>query len=128
MKRLADFTMPKSYSVSGSDSGFSGDSVYSGGYSNYAYNGHEMMEYANKGANRNQASLKTTFNGTGNTVGYGNGFPRDGTDAAKKSKDFSRYGNGGPSLDDDDEEDRGHWGSKAEFILSCIGFSVCSEK
>ena len=26
--------------------------------------------------------------------------------------------------DDDDEFDRGHWGSKAEFILSCIGFSV----
>ena len=26
--------------------------------------------------------------------------------------------------DDDDEYDRGHWGSKAEFILSCVGFSV----
>lgn len=26
--------------------------------------------------------------------------------------------------DDDDEIERGHWGSKAEFILSCIGFSV----
>ena len=26
--------------------------------------------------------------------------------------------------DEDDELDRGHWGSKAEFILSCIGFSV----
>ena len=29
------------------------------------------------------------------------------------------------SLEEEDEEDeRGHWGSKAEFILSCIGFSV----
>ena len=28
--------------------------------------------------------------------------------------------------DDDDEYDRGHWGSKAEFILSCVGFSVSS--
>ena len=26
--------------------------------------------------------------------------------------------------DDEDEYDRGHWGSKAEFILSCVGFSV----
>merc|ERR1719242_870464 len=25
---------------------------------------------------------------------------------------------------EDEEEERGHWGSKAEFILSCIGFSV----
>ena len=24
----------------------------------------------------------------------------------------------------DEEYDRGHWGSKAEFILSCVGFSV----
>ena len=52
---------------------------------------------------------------------------------------FFRYGGGGRSNgrgqnppqqqmqmmeDDDDEYDRGHWGSKAEFILSCIGFSV----
>ena len=30
-----------------------------------------------------------------------------------------------PVEDEEDEfEDRGHWGSKAEFILSCIGFSV----
>ena len=28
------------------------------------------------------------------------------------------------ALDDDEEYERGHWGSKAEFILSCIGFSV----
>ena len=25
---------------------------------------------------------------------------------------------------EDEEIDRGHWGSKAEFILSCVGFSV----
>ena len=25
---------------------------------------------------------------------------------------------------EDEDEDRGQWGSKAEFILSCIGFSV----
>ena len=25
---------------------------------------------------------------------------------------------------EDEEEERGQWGSKAEFILSCIGFSV----
>ncbi len=25
---------------------------------------------------------------------------------------------------EEDEEERGHWGSKAEFILSCVGFSV----
>ena len=27
-------------------------------------------------------------------------------------------------IEEDEFEDRGHWGSKAEFILSCIGFSV----
>ena len=34
--------------------------------------------------------------------------------------------NYGPDFDDDleDEEERGEWGSKAEFILSCIGYSV----
>ena len=30
-----------------------------------------------------------------------------------------------PPEEEDEELDRGHWGSKAEFILSCIGFSVC---
>ena len=25
---------------------------------------------------------------------------------------------------EEDEDERGHWGSKAEFILSCVGFSV----
>ena len=29
-----------------------------------------------------------------------------------------------PVEDEEEEFDRGHWGSKAEFILSCIGFSV----
>jgi len=29
-----------------------------------------------------------------------------------------------PPEEEDEELDRGHWGSKAEFILSCIGFSV----
>jgi len=28
------------------------------------------------------------------------------------------------STDSEEEEERGHWGSKAEFILSCIGYSV----
>jgi hypothetical protein len=27
-------------------------------------------------------------------------------------------------VEEDDVEERGQWGSKAEFILSCIGFSV----
>lgn len=29
-----------------------------------------------------------------------------------------------PVEDEEEDYDRGHWGSKAEFILSCIGFSV----
>ena len=29
-----------------------------------------------------------------------------------------------PVDDPDEDDDRGHWGSKAEFILSCVGFSV----
>ena len=28
------------------------------------------------------------------------------------------------TIEDEEVEDRGQWGSKAEFILSCIGFSV----
>ena len=34
--------------------------------------------------------------------------------------------NGQPILPqiEQDEDERGHWGSKAEFILSCVGFSV----
>ncbi len=33
-----------------------------------------------------------------------------------------------PLPDEDEEYDRGHWGSKAEFILSCVGFSVSLNK
>ena len=29
-----------------------------------------------------------------------------------------------PTSTDSEDYDRGHWGSKAEFILSCIGYSV----
>lgn len=34
----------------------------------------------------------------------------------------------GGDLDEDEEYERGHWGSKAEFILSCVGFSVSGKK
>ena len=29
-----------------------------------------------------------------------------------------------PIVEEEDDDERGHWGSKAEFILSCVGFSV----
>ena len=29
-----------------------------------------------------------------------------------------------PSRDDNEDQERGEWGSKAEFILSCVGYSV----
>merc|ERR1711963_194671 len=39
------------------------------------------------------------------------------------SNSNGHYKNSVP-IEDDDEIDRGHWGSKAEFILSCVGYSV----
>ena len=33
-------------------------------------------------------------------------------------------GDGDGDGDQEEEYDRGHWGSKAEFLLSCIGYSV----
>ena len=41
------------------------------------------------------------------------------------SNSNGHYKNSVP-IEDDDEIDRGHWGSKAEFILSCVGYSVSS--
>ena len=29
-----------------------------------------------------------------------------------------------PVKEENKEEERGHWGSKTEFILSCVGYSV----
>merc|ERR1711963_829674 len=59
------------------------------------------------------------FTATNHYVTNGNGY--NGKQHQAYSTQTSNY----PVEDQQDEfEDRGHWGSKAEFILSCIGFSV----
>lgn len=78
----------------------------------YAYSGHEMTEY-NRNGNKNggyshSRSGSSVLAGGGGDLGNYKG----GTVAA------------GALDEDDDEYERGHWGSKAEFILSCVGFSV----
>jgi len=86
------------------------------GQTNMAYNGHgmEMNE-------KNRYDKPPAYN-TG-------GYSTDGT-SSRKENGHSRNNSvhhvtKDVSNDDDDEQyDRGHWGSKAEFILSCIGYSV----
>jgi hypothetical protein len=57
-----------------------------------------------------------------------NPYPTNGSSSNKVTPTASAASNGKHTVsqvpDEDDEYDRGHWGSKAEFILSCIGFSV----
>lgn len=51
----------------------------------------------------------------------------NGTYNGKHQAYSSHTSHGGQHQIEDEEdefEDRGHWGSKAEFILSCVGFSV----
>lgn len=112
-----DSEMSSSYKVSSSSYGGSGNYA---GYPNYAYNGHEMTEYSRQ-------SGQYRANGTGNKVGY----QQQQQQQHRQQQQYSGNGNGayaarssGVVDDDDDEYERGHWGSKAEFILSCIGFSV----
>ena len=75
----------------------------------YQYPGYEMSEFTATNPYKNgrvaPISHTTTTNGHHNTNSY---FPN-------KSSAMTV---------EDEEEERGHWGSKAEFILSCIGFSV----
>ncbi|CAM6055082.1 unnamed protein product [Sphagnum tenellum] len=111
---------------------------YGGGYSNRAYNGHEMAEYNHGNNGRNGGK-----NGTGNQVSAtsytssNSGFAPHHQRSGSVSVNGSLKASNGVSPaaqqqqaavahaeEEEDEFDRGHWGSKAEFILSCIGFSV----
>jgi len=100
-------------------------SGYGSGYNNYGYRGshQEMAEYTRNGSGHHQV----------------NGYPQHSQSYShQRSASVSHSGNGVAPVtngsnnrasvmaapDDDDEYDRGHWGSKAEFILSCVGFSV----
>ena len=71
------------------------------------------------------------FTATNHYVTNGNGkngrvVPvNNGNNGAYNGKHLQNQPSTYPVEDEEDEfEDRGHWGSKAEFILSCIGFSV----
>jgi len=106
--------MSSSYKVT---SGGGGGGPYYPGYSNQAYNGHERAEYRGGGAGGGGANGSYSRNGTGNRVGYYGGQPPRGQSGRSVPPPAA--------VEDDDEEyERGHWGSKAEFILSCVGFSV----
>lgn len=61
-----------------------------------------------------------------NSVGYTNGSSSSTNKVGTNNPpDPSRNGKSvAMQEEDEDEFERGHWGSKAEFILSCIGFSV----
>lgn len=74
------------------------------GYSSYAGSHQEMNEFSANGYRMNGWNE--------------NGHNRSASVTQSKAK--------APVVDDDDDEDydRGHWGSKAEFILSCVGYSV----
>merc|ERR1711963_881619 len=67
----------------------------------------------------------TNGNGkNGRVVPINNGHSGNGYNG-KQHQAYSAQTSNYPVEDQQDEfEDRGHWGSKAEFILSCIGFSV----
>ena len=51
-------------------------------------------------------------------------FQVDTKDKYMINGDTGKESNGDVSIETDDAEDRGQWGSKWEFILSCIGLSV----
>ncbi len=110
--------MSNSYKVSGSNYG---------GYPNYAYNGggQEMSEY------RHGAGISSK-NGSGNGNYAGNSHNRNTSVSNAMGANSKSHSSGSAAAaalaDEDDEYDRGHWGSKAEFILSCIGFSVRPER
>jgi len=76
----------------------------------YQYPGYEMSEFTatNPYKNGRVAPIAHTTNGHHN-----NG-----------SSYFPNTNKSSAMTVEDEEEERGHWGSKAEFILSCIGFSV----
>ena len=113
-----------SYNVTGS---FNGSGV--GSY-NYGYN-QEMSEF-----NAAKASGDPYYTSTTRSVGlkgvappYYNGNMNDNGmsgSAGPNDKDYISQNHSRAIEDEDDVEDRGHWGSKAEFILSCVGFSVRS--
>ena len=115
--------------------------AYPGGYpaystGSYNSNQHEMTEY-NGGGSRHGGP------GSGNHYSTGSGSKKQHHHHHYPQHHHQRSGsvshsaahyppvNHGPSVaggghldDEEDEYDRGHWGSKAEFILSCIGYSV----
>ena len=117
--------MSHSYKVNGG--GYSSGSSYPPPH--YAYGQHEMTEYSNGRTNGSSYSTAKSAknNGSGYPAAYGS--HQRNASVSHVNNAGGNGGNGGGTvaagaLDDDDEFDRGHWGSKAEFILSCVGFSV----
>lgn len=94
----------------------------------------EMSEFSTNGNGQHRGSAGVGSNGSGT-------YNKNGGLKAVTPPQYA-YGNGGypqpasagnqvvPKMnsraveDEDEVEERGQWGSKAEFILSCIGFSV----
>jgi len=77
--------------------------------------------YSNYGYNRdNTVMMKDRYDRPPSYQG------RDSSTGPPRKKEHSRTKSvsQAPLSTDSDEYERGHWGSKAEFILSCIGYSV----
>jgi len=89
-----------SYKVTNSDT-FSRD----GAYHNYGYKSEKVRK--NHDDNDNLPTY-AEVNGRRRENGH------------SRSKSISQS----PSRDDNEDQERGEWGSKAEFILSCVGYSV----
>ena len=93
-----------------------------GGYPNYAYNGQEMSEYRQGSGINKSGSGNANYSGNSHQRNTSVSYNNSGMGVSSNGKNSSAAA--AAAIDEDDEYDRGHWGSKAEFILSCIGFSV----
>jgi len=87
----------------------------SGSYNNYGYSGNSENTVHMKDRYDRPPSYTSRDSASVNT---GTGRKRENGHSRSKSVVQA------PQSTDSEEYERGHWGSKAEFILSCIGYSV----
>merc|ERR1712038_1514573 len=82
--------------------------------SEFTATNHYVTSASSNGKNGHHSARVVPINGNGTYNGKHQAY-----------SSHTSHGGQHPIEDEEDEfEDRGHWGSKAEFILSCVGFSV----